>query len=597
MTTPAALEALTEIAATESNLLGGVDVQNVGGEAVGATEPGGPTASVAPPAPTPQPESTPQPEPTPPPVPDRTEPIYDRDARRDIQGNVVPGFNKDHQHFLFLRITDPAQARRWVARTAPAITSMDEAVDFVREYRARRLAEGVRAPAGLTSTWVNIAFSATGVSALTDADRLKEFGEESFRQGLAERSTYLGDPTSPEHRGHRDNWLVGGPHNEADVLVLVAADGPDDLAARVDEIRSGLSGLEVAFDQVAAALPGALAGHEHFGFKDGVSQPGVRGLLSDAPDDYITPRYPAPAGDGDIRPALYGKPGQQLVWPGQFLLGEPRQHTEELLDQAPPPEPPTYPDWARRGSYLVCRRLHQDVAAFWDFAASAAGQTGVRPVHLASMMVGRWPSGAPLMRSPEVDDADLAGDEFANNNFLFDDETRPLPLRPIPGYDGDSFDRAQGDVLGEVCPHFAHIRKTHPRDVVSELGKPHDSQLRMIMRRGIAYGDPYQGPDDPASDADRGLMFVCYGATIEDQFEFLTRRWSNLPNQPNDGGHDPVIGQRDSRGDRERFIDVPVGDRQIRVTVDRDFVVPTGGGYFFAPPISALTTVLGDAER
>jgi hypothetical protein len=42
-------------------------------------------------------------------------------------------------------------------------------------------------------------------------------------------------------------------------------------------------------------------------------------------------------------------------------------------------------------------------------------------------------------------------------------------------------------------------------------------------------------------------MFLCYGATIEDQFEFLTRRWSNLPNQPNDGGHDPVIGQRHTR--------------------------------------------------
>ena len=116
-------------------------------------------------------------------------------------------------------------------------------------------------------------------------------------------------------------------------------------------------------------------------------------------------------------------------------------------------------------------------------------------------------------------------------------------------------------MLGTVCPHFAHIRKTHPRDTATEMGKPHDSMLRMILRRGIAYGEPYLGVDDPDPDVDRGLMFLCYGASIEDQFEFLTRRWSNLPNQPNDGGHDPVIGQRDSNGDRERFIDVPTVGR------------------------------------
>ena len=88
------------------------------------------------------------------------------------------------------------------------------------------------------------------------------------------------------------------------------------------------------------------------------------------------------------------------------------------------------------------------------------------------------------------------------------------------------------------------------------------------MSRTSAWSSP-----DP--DVDRGLMFLCYGATIEDQFEFLTRRWSNLPNQPNDGGHDPVIGQRDSRGDRERFIDVPTADGStVRVTIERDWVVP-----------------------
>jgi hypothetical protein len=239
----------------------------------------------------------------------------------------------------------------------------------------------VRAPSGLTATWVNVAFSYPGIATLAGAQEANRFAEQSFRQGLAARSTYLGDPASTEHPGHRDKWVVGGADNEADVLVIVAADDEHDLTARVDEIRDGLDGLDVMYEQYAAALPGALAGHEHFGFKDGVSQPGVRGRLSEAPDDYVTPRYPAapPEGDPDKRPHLYGKPGQQLVWPGQFLLGEPRQDTEDLLASAVPPDPPTYPEWARRGSFLVCRRLRQDVAAFWNFASDAAARTGLAP--------------------------------------------------------------------------------------------------------------------------------------------------------------------------------------------------------------------------
>ncbi|MGY1636881.1 Dyp-type peroxidase [Geodermatophilus sp. SYSU D00742] len=578
MTEPAVRETLEAIAATEPQLLSGVDV---GDRRAAAREPA-------------EPEPV-EPEP-PQPTPDEFEPVYDRTVRRDIQGNIVPGFNKDHQRFLFLRVADRERARRWVTGIAPDVTSMDEALDFVREYRARRLTEGVRAPAGMAATWVNIAFSWAGIAALAGPAEAERFREQSFRQGLAARSTYLGDPTSADHPGHRDHWVVGGPDDEADVLVIVAADEEPDLVSRIDEILAGLDGLDVMYYQRGEALPGNLRGHEHFGFKDGVSQPGVRGRLAEAPDTFITPRRLDPAGTGptDQRPRLFGKPGQQLVWPGQFLLGEPRQHTEDLVAPAPPPDPPTYPAWARRGSYLVCRRLRQDVPAFWDFAAAAAARTGTTPQHVASMMVGRWPSGAPLMRAGTADDPGLAGDEFANNHFLFDDDTRPVPLTPMPGYPGDGHRQAESDVLGTVCPHFAHIRKTHPRDIATELGKPHDSVLRMILRRGIAYGPPYVGAHDPDPDADRGLVFLCYGASIEDQFEFLTRRWSNLPTQPNAGGHDPVIGQRDSRGDRARYIDVPVAaGPPVRIPVEQDWVVPTGGGYFFAPPISALTAVLG----
>ena len=87
-------------------------------------------------------------------------------------------------------------------------------------------------------------------------------------------------------------------------------------------------------------------------------------------------------------------------------------------------------------------------------------------------------------------------------------------------------------------------------------------------------------------------MFICYGSTIEDQFEVLTRRWVNSPIQPNLGGHDPIIGQRDERGARTvHRLSNTFGPR--RILLKDEWVIPTGGGYFFAPPINAIAGVLG----
>ena len=88
-------------------------------------------------------------------------------------------------------------------------------------------------------------------------------------------------------------------------------------------------------------------------------------------------------------------------------------------------------------------------------------------------------------------------------------------------------------------------------------------------------------------------MFVCYGATIEEQFEFLTRRWSDSPTRPNSGGHDPIIGQADRAGVRDRYIDFPTAEGTRRIRLGTDWVIPSGGGYFFSPPIKAITEVLG----
>src|SRR5262249_42515781 len=181
----------------------------------------------------------------------------------------------------------------------------------------------------------------------------------------------------------------------------------------------------------------------------------------------------------------FARPGQPLVQPGQFLLGEPRQSPNHPSNQGT--RASNFPSWAARGSYLVCRRLNQDVVAFWNFVAKAASRIGIAPVRLAAALVGRWPSGAPLLRTPAADNAALAGDPFANNHFVFNDDTRASSLREIPGYAGDTFDRAKADLLGAVCPHFAHIRKMNPRDSATDLGTMEDTLTHLILRRGIPF--------------------------------------------------------------------------------------------------------------
>jgi hypothetical protein len=58
------------------------------------------------------------------------EPVYGSKVRGNIQGNIIPGFNKDHQHFLFYRLGNIKQAKEWLHWISPLITSMEEVIAF-----------------------------------------------------------------------------------------------------------------------------------------------------------------------------------------------------------------------------------------------------------------------------------------------------------------------------------------------------------------------------------------------------------------------------------------------------------------------------------
>ena len=554
----------------------------------------------------------------------------------EIQGNIIAGFNKDHQVFLFLRIerdgagqtSKPvvSAVKAWLRSLAPQISSLSEGHRFNELFRALRARLG-RDPQGLCATWMNIAFSRAALEILTSTEEVTEFTDSFFQAGLAETSSDLGDPTDESAEGHPNRWVVGGPQNPADILVLVASDSATALAERIAQLKATLTqatdsatgvpisaALRIVWEEGGNTLPAPLTGHEHFGFKDGISQPGVRGLLRRSPVKYVTPRLidPVVSPQPDPTKPEFARPGQPLVWPGQFVFGykpQNRNDARKPLNDVMM----SCPAWAKNGSYLVFRRLRQDVKAFQDFVvaestrlAAIPGFEGMTPKKLASKMVGRWPGGAPLPRSATAENEDLGNDGFANNYFQFAESSPPpLSLRPEAGYSGDSFTLSTRDPSGATCPLSAHVRKVNPRDIITDQGNSQDVLTRLILRRGIPFGPPYSGELGAAPGAaplstgeispQRGLVFVSYQTSIENQFAFLQKNWANDPRFPNAaGGADPIIGQGSEEQQRHRFFDVPpIGKPPATLELAKEWVIPTGGGFFFSPSISAISNVLG----
>lgn len=515
------------------------------------------------------------------PAPAGGEPVLEVD---EVQGNVLAGFNKNWQTLVFLQIVRPAAARAWLRGLEPQVSTTAEVLEFNRLYKAIRRRRG-RGTLAVRATWTNVAFTFQGLRKLRDDADL--FTDAAFRQGMHARAELLGDPVEPDAPGHPGNWVIGSPDRVPDLVVIFAGDDPGWLGEEVLRFQAGLNeGLEVMYVQQGATLPYPMTGHEHFGFKDGVSQPGIRGRVSDAPSDWLTPRgNPADPGQGE--------PGQDLVWPGEFVFGYPGQDPDDVARPGPVAE--AGPGWARNGSFLVFRKMRQDVPGFDAFVRSAAERlarehpalAGLTPEKLAARLVGRWKSGAPVVRTPDADLPELARDDCADNHF---DYVRPgSPLRGGPGEcSDDEHPRSPGDPAGVRCPHAAHIRKAYPRDDPIPGGGRTRAQMHRLLRRGIAYGPPPPAPEE------RGLLFMAYQTSFERQFEFVQRNWLNNEDfLERADGWDPLCGQNNRSPGRVRTFALPVpgaGGRPERVVLElpADWIVVRGGAYFFAPSISAL---------
>jgi Dyp-type peroxidase family len=454
----------------------------------------------------------------------------------DIQGIVLNGYGHlNHARFLLLKVTDDAAAKRWLTHVASQISS----------------AKRRRGEDELPGSQINIAFARSGLKKLgLPHDTLAVFPRE-FLMGMAdpERSRRLGDvgACAPE------NWQFGGPNTpEIDLLVMLYAVDENALnqsAHHAFGASPASDGIEEIFRQ-DSIREGA---NEPFGFRDGISQPAI---------------------EGGAQKVL---PGQSVLKAGEFLLGYVDEYGDLVpvpsisheLDPdrilTPAPSQRTRHSFGHNGSFLVLRKLAQDVEGFRNFldraTRNADGSSNPdRANHLAAKMIGRWPSGAPLTLAPDRDDLELGSNKYRNNDFGF----------------------AATDRDGFACPVGAHIRRANPRDALAFPAEPARSLNLSNRHRIIRRGRPYH---EGSSGAEQGVLFVAINASILRQFEFIQQSWLNNPK------FNGLYDERDplSSADRgEGIMTIQAKPVRERLHGLPRFVTLRGGAYFFLPSIRAL---------
>ncbi len=426
---------------------------------------------------------------------------------------------EDIQHFLihrspalaaryeFLTFREPAAGRAW-------LRAMTEKVTTAAAVRSGQL----------DTRWVTVALSWNGMRALgLDDHSLASFPEE-FRQGMATRAEALGMTGA----NHPEHWRGGLASTDLHaIVILFARDVPERERCRVEHEKflSQCKGVEVLSSLDLEAIPPFDYAHEHFGYRDRLSQPVIEG----------TGEEPMP-GSG---PAIKA---------GEFLLGYPDE--EGTIADGPKAE-----ILSRNGSYLAYLMMEEHVGAFRDFLQQN-GETKDEQELVAAKLMGRWRSGAPLVLTPEKDDPELAGDYKRTNDF----------------------DYGKMDPHGYACPLGSHVRRMNPRDTAANINR------RKMIRRGGTYGPPL--PEGASEDGhERGIAAFVGCASLVRQFEFAMNVWANDPNFHELGNErDPIVGTQDGSFD----MTIPKRPIRKKIKRLPAFTTIRGGAYFFLPGIKAL---------
>ena len=425
----------------------------------------------------------------------------------------------DIQHFLltrtpalaaryeFLSFPDAARGRTWLA-------TMLEKVGTAKAVGGERL----------DARWVTVAFTWNGLRALgVDEASLATFPDE-FREGMAARAEILGTTGA----NHPDHWVDDLTNPELHAIVILFARDVAERERCKEEHRRFLAecGVRALSSLDLEAIPPLEYAHEHFGYRDRLSQPVVEG----------TGVEPTPGSGPPIKA-------------GEFFLG---YHDESgLLPPMPAPEV-----LGRNGSFLAYIRMEEHVGRFRDFLREHGGGTKDGEELMAAKLMGRWRSGAPLVLAPTQDDPALGADMTRNNDY----------------------DYGKMDPYGYACPIGAHVRRMNLRDTGENPTR------RKMIRRGGTYG-PHLPEDAPDDGAERGIAAFVGCASLVRQFEFTMNVWANDPNFEQLGNErDPFLGTQDGT------FDMTIPKRPIKRKIKGlpAFTTVRGGAYFFLPGLRAL---------
>jgi Dyp-type peroxidase family len=410
--------------------------------------------------------------------------------------------------YEFLSFRNPAGGRAWLAAILEKVQSSAE----------------VRASVEQDNRWVSVAFTWNGLRALgMDEASLDTFPEE-FKQGMVARAEILGDIGA----NHPDNWVGGlaSPDLHA-IVILFARDNAerDRCKAEHQQLVAQCEGVEVLSALDLEATPPFNYAHDHFGYRDRLSQPVIEGSGEE----------PTPGSGAPLKA-------------GEFILGYPDEY-------GPPANLPQPEILSRNGSYMAYRCLQEHIIEFRDFLRQH-GQTPEEQELVAAKLMGRWRSGAPLVLSPDKDDPALAVDMQRNNDFNY----------------------ATMDPHGYAVPLGSHIRRLNPRDTGANMNR------RRMIRRGATYGPPL--PEDAPEDGiERGIAAFAICASLIRQFEFAQNVWVNDKNFHELGNErDPIIGTQDGTLDFK----IPKRPIRKTIKGIPAFTTVRGGAYFFLPGLKAL---------